>query len=104
MSDDIRKKIESELMEVSWEPLAEHYARDAVVLVTDSLDIIDVAEVVIKDDVEKLKVWLKDLAVHKPSPEQVQEWSKGATQFLCVIVQPYVLIQVMADRDQATTH
>ncbi|MCB0421017.1 MAG: DUF2288 family protein [Bdellovibrionales bacterium] len=104
MSDEVREKIKSEILEVEWEPLAEHHQREAVVVVSESLNLIDVAEAVIQDDVDQLKGWLKSVMVYKPAPDQVTQWSATHQKFLCVIVQPYVLVQIIPNLVTSSVH
>ena len=91
-SDPKNKKIFVD--EAEWPWLKPHFLRGAVVLVSDKLDLLQVADRVVADDKTLMKKWLDQLWVTLPSEAQIREWeaSPGKT-FLFVIVQPYVLIQ-----------
>jgi len=81
--------------EVAWEILRPHLERDAIILVSSSLDLAEAGHALASDNAQLVKQWITAGKLGKPSPSQVAAWdARCQTQhFLMLIVQPYVLIQ-----------
>lgn len=95
MTDDVRQKIESEIDETSWSPLALHAKRDALFLVDRSLALLDVAFAVATNRGAVVAHWIESGLLRRPSVDERQELDAMAEQvrFRFAIVQPYVLAQ-----------
>jgi hypothetical protein len=88
--DDFEKAIN----EAEWSWVEPHLKRDAVIVVSVSLDLADVAEKIATDDKKRVEDWITHGVVGKPNVVQIETWTKTPRKkFLTVIVQPYVLIQ-----------
>ena len=96
-------KFTEDLAEISWSDIKPHAQRDAVIVVDEALNMVDVGVAIASDQVDKVQHWIDEALVHKPSTEQLSLWNaEPATVFDTLIVQPYVLI---ADKtDSATVH
>lgn len=91
---DLRAELAENLDEAEWEWLIPHAQRDAVIVVTPQLDLIDVAVALASDNVASVQVWIEAQLVHKPSPNELSNWNGDRTKrFNSLIVQPFVLIQ-----------
>ncbi len=74
-----------------------HADRDAVILVSDSLDLVDVGYAIANDQTTSVQRWIQDCLIYKPSIEQKSVWNENQTKrFQALILQPYVLIQELA--------
>ncbi len=74
-----------------------HADRDAVILVAESLDLVDVGYAIANDQATSVEQWIQDCLIYKPSIEQKAVWSEDQTKrFQALILQPYVLIQELA--------
>lgn len=94
---DLRAELAENLDEAEWEWLKSHVQRDVVVVVAQSLDLLDVGVAIANDNVTSVQHWISEQLIAKPSPEQMQIWnSDRATRFSALIVQPYVLVQEIA--------
>ena len=102
MSDDqspksprsLRDELKEALDESEWTWLASHLARDAVILVSQELDLLEVGEKVARDEKSTVQHWISEGHLSKPTREQIELWTKTPTKkFLTLIVQPYVLVQ-----------
>lgn len=97
MEGNLREKLESELQETDWLALRQHLARDAIIIVSESLSLLDAAEGVAKDDKTQVARWIEKGLLGKPTPGDIQAWEKQAElKFLFIILAPYVLIQKRA--------
>lgn len=91
---DLKEKLQSEILETSWSPLAEHFARGSVYLLEPELDIVEVGEAMALDNVSQIKKWLDDGFLYTPTPQQATQFAEDKDQlFDMLIIEPYVLIQ-----------
>jgi hypothetical protein len=91
---DLRAELAQSLDEAELDWLKPHIQRDAVVVVNQNLDLVDVGVALASDDVISVQHWISEQLVHKPFPEQLADWNKDQTKrFQALIVQPYVLIK-----------
>jgi hypothetical protein len=94
---DLRKELSETLDEAEWEWLIPHVQRDAVILVSLNLDLIDVAEAIATDNTITVQEWIENQLLSKPSNTQMGEWnSDRQKRFNTLILQPYVLVQEIA--------
>lgn len=91
---DLRAELAQNLDEAVWSWLVPHVKRDVVIVVTQELDLLDVAVAIASDDTLCVQHWISEQLLHKPSPEQLTAWNRDETKrFQALIVQPYVLVQ-----------
>ncbi|ERN42671.1 uncharacterized conserved small protein [Rubidibacter lacunae KORDI 51-2] len=91
---DLWKALNETLEPTEWEAIAPHSRRDAVVVVSPSLDMVEVGIAIAEDNVTSVQHWIQIGAIHKPSSGQLTEWNAmPSRRFNALIVQPYVLIQ-----------
>jgi hypothetical protein len=92
--EPIKNQLLEELAEVEWSDLIPHAQRDAIILVSDSLNLIEVAEAIASDNVQLVQNWIATKLIEKPNQEQLSNWNSLPTSlFNTLIVQPFVLIQ-----------
>lgn len=74
--------------------LRAHLARDTVIVVDGSLDLLSVAEAVARDDKALVGDWITKGLVGKPTLETIDRWARPpAPKLVSVIVQPFVLVR-----------
>jgi hypothetical protein len=89
----MRDRIAETLGEVYWTDLRAHAARDAVIVVSEELDLLDVGVAVAVNDTKLVERWIQTGKVGKPTAEDLARWPLEANlRFSSVVVQPYVLI------------
>ena len=94
---DLRAQLAETLDEAEWEWLIPHAKRDALVLVAEQLDLIDVGVAIASDDVAIVQNWISEALIAKPSLDQLSDWNSDRTKrFNTLIVQPFVLVQELA--------
>ena len=94
---DLKADLIENLDEAEWEWLIPHVQRDAVILVAQQLDLINVGVAIASDSIPEVQQWIDKQLIAKPSPTQIGEWNSDRTKrFVTLIVQPYVLVQEMA--------
>jgi hypothetical protein len=92
--EDLRAELSEMVDEAEWEWLMPHARRDALLVVDDDLDLLDVGVAIATDNVSSVSGWINQQRLCKPSPEQLSRWGSDPThRFKALIIQPYVLIQ-----------
>lgn len=95
--EDIRAELQEMLDEAEWNWLQPHAEREALVVVGQELDLIEVGVAIASDNVQSVQHWLGEQLIYKPSPEQVANWNVNRSKrFNTLIVQPFVLVQELA--------
>jgi len=79
----LRTRLNSETGILSCDELLPHFARGVVLRVSNEVDLIDAAEVIIRDDKIKVEKWI----------EHARDWVKRTPSFWCVVSAPWVLAQ-----------
>lgn len=88
------KKLENTLDEAEWSWLKPHAQRDGIILVSQRIELLRVANSIATDSSQEVKVWIDQGIISKPTVQQIEAWDQNPTKkFLSVVVQPYVLIQ-----------
>lgn len=90
----LRAKLHSERTPTTWRDLDESGHLDAIFLVDDALDLVDVGVGLAENDVESVQRWLGAGQLRRPSPAELEQWRADPDAlFELLIVQPFVLIQ-----------
>ena len=93
-------KFKDEVGTVSWSWLRPHEKHGSLFLVAEKLDLIEVAVEVAEDRVAKIKAWLENGDLVRPTPDQVEEWNKSGGLFSGIIVKPYVFFKPTTINDE----
>ena len=86
-------RFKDEVGTVSWSWLKPHEKRGSLFLVAEKLDLIEVAVEVAEDRVTRIKAWLENGDLTRPTPDQVEEWNRVGGLFSGIIVKPYVFFK-----------
>ncbi|HAC63283.1 MAG TPA: DUF2288 domain-containing protein [Cyanothece sp. UBA12306] len=93
---DLKTRLNEDLAEAQWQDLIPHAQRDAIIIVTDHLDLLEVAVAIAQDDTDAVQHWISEALISKPSPEQLTIWNSDTSKmFKTLIVQPFVVIQAI---------
>lgn len=91
---NIKTQLSEQLASIEWNLLIPHAQRDAVVIVKDQLNLLDVGVAVAEDDSTQVQNWIAQQLIYKPSPQDLSSWnSEPQKQFMTLIVDPFVLVQ-----------
>jgi hypothetical protein len=94
---DLREKLQENLDEAEWEWLIPHVQKDAVIVVTENLDLLDVGEAIASDNIPSVQHWIDEQLLAKPTVDQVGEWNLNRNKrFNALIVEPYIIIKEIA--------
>ena len=90
------ERFKEELAEVCWRDLRTHVQRGTLITLAPEVDPVEVASAIARDDSEKIKTWIANGKLGKPSVEEITAWEKQLDKpFLVLIVQPYILMQAV---------
>lgn len=85
-----------DIEQIEWHWLRLHLERDAVIVAAPGLDLQEAAARIAADDRETVGRWIAAGELGKPTLEQIGAWNaEPAKRFRMIIVQPWVLIQVL---------
>ena len=94
MQKSSTEKLKNEIGTANWPLLKPHAEREVLLIINPQLDLLDVAVQVAEDRTEQIRIWLDDGKITRPTSAQMKEWEMGETIFTCIIVHPFVLIQL----------
>lgn len=90
---NLKNKLAEDIANSEWRDLIPHSQRDAIILVTPYLNLLEVGLAIASDNTQSVQHWISEDLIHKPSAQQLSTWnSQPETQFNTLIVQPFVLI------------
>ena len=93
---NLYKKLLEEKTEISIKDLKVHQKRRALVLVSETLDITEVAALVALDDKKSIENWLSNNLIKNVEDDQFENMMHDDNKiFSFIIVQPFVLIQYL---------
>lgn len=78
---------------IDWQELVKHFARGVVIRVDADLDLVKVAHSMSLDDKAQMQQWLDAGSIRRASDDDARGWTKSKSQFWCVAVSPWVLVQ-----------
>lgn len=89
----LAKKLNLETAQITWKELEPFFASGKVVAVDKSLDLLVVAEQIVADNADTMKVWMADDLVGQVSDEQAKRWSEDSATLWAVVIKPWVIVQ-----------
>ena len=90
---EIREELLKQSGVISWNELVRHFARGVVIKVEPSLDMIEAAIGMARDDTSCVQTWLTEGTLARASDEDARDWSERTPEFMCVVAAPWVLVQ-----------
>lgn len=89
-----REELALSVDEAEWGWLRAHLERGGLILVDDTLNLVEAALKVASDDTAPIEEWIIAGKIGKPSESQIQSWNEETQKkFAMLIISPYVLIQ-----------
>ena len=89
----LHAKLNLETAQIEWKELQRFFATGAVFVVSESLDMVDVALKISEDDRAAVEAWLNDGQLAQVSDEQALRWFETDALLWSVVVKPWVLVQ-----------
>ena len=82
-----------ETAQLPWTELQRYFASGSVIVVSDALDLIDVAASIAADDKAAVAAWLDDQRLSKVTDAQAKAWFEADAVLWTVVVKPWILVQ-----------
>lgn len=92
----LHDKLVRETARIAWTELQRYFATGAVIYVSDSLDLIEVAMCISNDDKAAVEQWLQARQLGKVSDDQAWEWLETDAMVWSVVINPWILVQQKA--------
>ena len=93
---DLRQQLTAAQDEAAWEWLEPHAKRDAIIWVSEEIELVDVGLAIASDNTTQVQRWIDEQVIAKPTAEQLGDWNKdNAIRFNSLIVAPFVLIKTL---------
>ncbi|WP_455380735.1 DUF2288 domain-containing protein [Acidihalobacter prosperus] len=86
-------RLNAETARIEWPELERHFARGTLLKVASSLDLIEVAASMVRDDGKSVRGWMTDGALAKATEHDARGWVARQPSFWAVVVAPWVLVQ-----------
>ena len=94
MKDDLKERLKKAIDQAEWSWLEPHQERGSIIIVSEELELAEVAFRIATDDQSMIAGWLKENQLTRPNSVQIDHWrSEAGLRLNGVIVQPFVLVQ-----------
>jgi hypothetical protein len=87
------QRLHSETALIDWCDLQRNFAQGNVLLVSNGLNLVNVAKYFAQDDAQQIADLLERDMVSQPSNEQARSWHESKAELWAVVVAPFVLVQ-----------
>ena len=99
---ELQQRLTSEVEQVEWDALEDHYKRGALFEVSSDVPLVKVAMAIALDCVDDVREWLESGHLQQVTADRADALrSQPKLQITFLIVQPYVLITEAPREDQA---
>ena len=89
----LRGEYHGQTARIPWHDLQTHYARGNVVIVSATLDLVEVAVQLGMDNSQAFQGWIEDGDIASVSEDQALHWYDSDAVLWAVVAAPWVLIQ-----------
>jgi len=89
----LHAKLNMETSQIAWSELLRYFAGGLVIVVSNDLDLVDVAARFSIDDKTAVEQWLNAGKIAKASDDQAKAWLDADTLLWTVVARPWVLVQ-----------
>jgi len=88
-----KAKIVAETATAPWKELERFYAKGVLILVDESLDLVEVGYAISSDDTEQIRQWMQSGLLKRTFDPQAIAWEKENTHVWTVVIRPWILVQ-----------
>ncbi len=89
----LHAKLNMETSQIAWSELLRYFAGGLVIVVSNELDLVDVAARFSIDDKMMVEQWLNAGKIAKATDEQATTWLEADSLLWAVVARPWVLVQ-----------
>lgn len=95
MNDHVLDNILGQTSKIAWRELARFFAGGKVLLVDNSLNLVEVAAAVSSDNTQAVSQWVAVNQLAAVSDEQALDWQQKDEHLWAVVTAPWVLVQLI---------
>lgn len=88
-----KAKIVSETAKITWKELERFYAQGVLILVDDSLDLVEVGFAISSDNSAQVSQWMSDGLLLRDFNDQAIAWEADNSELWSVVIRPWILVQ-----------
>ncbi len=88
-----KERLNLETAQIPWAELQRTYARGAVLVVSDTLDLVTVAAAFVDDKADEVAAWLEGNELRKATDDDARNWNDNDLAVWAVAAAPWVLVQ-----------
>ena len=88
-----KAKIVAQTAKIRWQELEKFYAQGKCILVSDTLNLVDVGYAISMDDATHVIEWMESGLLKKDFNDIAQHWHNHDNEVWSVVVNPWVLVQ-----------
>ena len=92
--NELHARLNQQTARLAWTELLRHFAGGSVLLVSNELDLVDVALQIVNDNQTAVAQWLTEQRIAPVSDAQAGAWLEADLQMWSVVVRPWVLVQL----------
>lgn len=93
----LNSELNQETAQIRWHELQRFFASGHAIAVDASLDLIDVATQITKDNAPQIKEWMTEGLVDAVTDTQAQKWYEEDALVWALVIKPWVLVQYKPD-------
>ena len=90
-----KAKIVAETAKIRWKELEKFYAQGKLILVSETLNLVEVGYSISLDDATKIIAWMEEGLLVKEFNNQANAWHKEDAEVWSVVIHPWVLVQAI---------
>jgi len=94
---ELKAKLNSETGRLSWLELQRFFAMGKLMRVHPSIDMLEVAFHVVKNNSQQVAQWLESQHLSYVDDQQAKAWLDEDAKLWCVVVSPWVLVQARSN-------
>ena len=91
--EKLKTQLEQDRGPARWELLRKLLLKDQLIVVAPELDLTEVGAFIAQDNTEQVQLLIDTKKISKPSLDEIKAWEEENPNFLCLLVQPFVLIK-----------
>jgi hypothetical protein len=93
----IQQKLNLETAVIKWKDLQVFFAQGKLLIISNCMDLIEVATIIAENDAKKLSKLIEAKSVQFATIDWVKENAQESSELWAVVVSPYVVAQLKVD-------
>lgn len=95
--EELRARLNGETARLPWSELQRHFASGAVVRVAATMDLVEMAVAMVRDDTRTIAAALESGDMARATTGDAERWAQEESTLWAVVVAPWVLVQEVTE-------